>query len=144
MNIEAKDTASLRPAFGARILVIEDNAILANEICSLCVDMGAMPIGPVASVEDVAHALAAHDVDAATVDINLGDGCEHMVSDRLAEAGVPFIFVTSYSRDMVPERHATVPFVQKPAPIDYMQSLIMRAVTARRAFGGGSGAPQPA
>lgn len=119
---------------GSRILVIEDNAILAEELLSICEDLGAAPLQPAATLAEVQGTLEAGPVDAATVDLNLGDGLRFDVADFLALAGIPFVFVSGYDAGEVPARHAGVPFLQKPVRSDVLGRALracIRVMTPR-------------
>ncbi len=104
-------SAALR---GCRILVVEDNFLLAETLCDLLEDCGREPIGPAPRVS-VALPLCTADLHGALLDINLGKETCFEIADRLAEQGVPFMFLSGYSDGaVVPGRFNTVPRLPKP------------------------------
>ncbi len=103
---------------GKRILVVEDEALVAMLVEDELRDAGATVLGPVGTV---AHALrlveaAAGDggINAAVLDINLRGEVVAPVADRLAALGVPFVFATGYGEDCDTGAHAAAPILGKP------------------------------
>jgi CheY-like chemotaxis protein len=100
---------------GLHLLLVEDEYLLALGLAEVASDLGAEVFGPVASVED---ALALVDklpeLDAAILDINLGDATIFPVADALRARGVPFVFSTASDRAALPERFRDVPVCCKP------------------------------
>ncbi len=60
------------------------------------------------------------------------------VADALADRGIPFLFLTGYDRDHLPERHRTAPLVGKP----YLLADLLG--TLQRALGPAQGVPRAA
>ena len=90
---------------GRRILVIEDEMMVAMLLKDILVDLGCTVLGPAARVEQaLAMIEAAGALDAAVLDINLNGQKSYPVADALAARGVPFIFATGYSRHCRDER----------------------------------------
>ncbi|MCD2323348.1 response regulator [Sphingomonas sp. IC-56] len=100
---------------GMRILVVEDEYLLADDLRDALTEAGAQVLGPVPSVDD-AQALIAREaeIDAAVLDINLRGEMVFPVADVLAKRGVPFAFATGYDEWALPERFAGAPRVEKP------------------------------
>lgn len=100
---------------GRRVLVVEDDFLLAQDLLEELLRCGAEVMGPVGTV---AGALALLEVGPspylAILDIKLGDGMVYPVADRLRRLGVPFIFATGYDRSAVPAIYADVALAQKP------------------------------
>lgn len=101
---------------GYRVLIVEDEAMIAMDMAQLLGAMGAEVIGPVASVEDALALIvdAAIRIDRAVLDINLRGQQGFAVADALLARGVPFVFATGYDTNAVPARHAAVPLIDKP------------------------------
>jgi len=100
---------------GCKILVVEDEYVLAMELHSSLESAGATVIGPVGSIDDALSVLEhANELDAAVLDVNLRGQKVFAVADALEERGVPFIFTTGYGRSAFPERYANVPRCEKP------------------------------
>ena len=77
---------------GARVLVAEDEALVAMTLLDLVEDAGAEPLGPFARVSDCRSALDNATPDVAILDVRLRDGESFSIAERLVERGVPVIF----------------------------------------------------
>lgn len=117
------------PLSGRRILVLEDNFLLAEVLSDLLEDNGCVLVGPAPRVQSALR-LCDASLDGALLDINLGRETCFAVADRLVERGVPFIFLSGYTdADAVPDRFRSVPRLTKP----YDRQQIV--VEAERRFG---------
>jgi DNA-binding NtrC family response regulator len=83
----------------ARILVVEDEMLVGMDLAMMLEDWGYHPDGPHASVRDSLSAIRESRPDAAILDMNLGRGETSMpVAEALQEQGIPFVFLTGYTR----------------------------------------------
>jgi PAS domain S-box-containing protein len=112
-------------ATGQRILLVEDEALVAMMIQECLAESGHSVIGPISRASDALAAAKDADYDAAILDINLGDGMAYPVADILSARGVPFVFVTGYEADTVDERFRAVPILQKPIERQMLQQLFV-------------------
>ena len=100
---------------GRRVLVVEDEYFLADDLAQAVAQLGAEVIGPVPTrKEALALLAAAGKVDLAVLDISLEDEAVFPVADVLAEQGVPFLFATGYDHASIPARYQHVPRWEKP------------------------------
>jgi CheY-like chemotaxis protein len=97
-----------------RILIVEDDPIIAMMLEDAVRGLGLEPIGPIFSVAGALELLNGHDVSAAVLDCNLGDEYVWPVTDRLAAIHVPFLFSTGYGRPGIPERFGGRSVLSKP------------------------------
>lgn len=81
---------------GKRILVVEDEFIVAAMLCDTLEDAGALPVGPVGRVGEALDAVVAEAVDAAVLDWNLCGEPSIPVAEALAARGIPFVIATGY------------------------------------------------
>lgn len=100
---------------GQRILLVEDNFYISEDMAVQLEAGGATVVGPVASV-DAAIALIeqAVPIDGAVLDINLQGVMSWPIADALLQRGVPFVFATGYDRTFIPERYAEIACCEKP------------------------------
>lgn len=76
---------------GKRILVVDDEPLIAMMLEDILDDLGCAVIGPALDVGE-AEALAREAaIDAAILDVNLGDGTSHSVAELLCERHIPFV-----------------------------------------------------
>ena len=81
---------------GVKVLLIEDTWIIASAMKSMVELLGAVVIGPVASVAEAGKAAEVEAVDVALVDLNLKGEMAYDVIRRLKDRSVPVIIVTGY------------------------------------------------
>ena len=108
-------TSALSPLQGKRVLVIEDEYMIADELACELRDAGAEVVGPAASLPQAMRAIGqGKAVDAAVLDINLRETLAYPVLDRLIEAGVRVLITSGYDEGMIPERYRHLPRCEKP------------------------------
>lgn len=115
---------------GKRILVVEDEALIAVMVEDMLTDMGSKVVGPAATIEQ-ALALARSDtLDGAVLDVNVRGERIDPVADALAERGVPMLFATGYGEVRLASGNpATV--IDKP----YTQEKLARGLAIAMAQG---------
>ena len=100
---------------GLHLLLVEDDYLLALGLADSARDLGAEVFGPVAAVDDaLALVRQLPELDAAILDVNLGDTTIFPVADALRARGVPFVFSTASDITAMPERFRDVPLCRKP------------------------------
>jgi PAS domain S-box-containing protein len=110
---------------GWRVLLVEDEALVAMMIQECLSESGHSVIGPVSRAADALQAAKEVEYDAAILDINLGDGMAYPVADIVAARGVPFVFVTGYEADTIDDRFSHIPILQKPIERQALQGLFV-------------------
>lgn len=98
---------------GRRILVVEDEPLVAMMMQRLVAQFGGEVIGPYAGPREAIDALR-EGVDAALLDVNAGDEMVYPLADELVREGVPMIFVTGYQAGSLDPRFARTPVLTKP------------------------------
>lgn len=101
---------------GRNVLVVEDEYFLADETRRVLQSLGAVVVGPVAHVSDALDLLASETVDAAILDVHLGDELVFPVAEKLEEADIPYVFATGYDPSIIPVHFGG--FVLSAKPID--------------------------
>ncbi|HEY0292465.1 MAG TPA: response regulator [Hansschlegelia sp.] len=120
------------PLTGLKILVVEDEAMIAMLFEDMLLDSGAAVVGPASGVKAALAAIAAERIDGALLDVNLGGEQSFEVADALAARGVPFVFVTGYGEAGVRDRFPAAPTLQKPFVTgDLLRALSQLAAAAR-------------
>ena len=108
-----------------RVLLVEDDYLLATGIADAFARLGVETVGPAGSVKQALE-LVEHSgrLDAAVLDINLRGDAVYPVADALRARGVPFVFATGYEQQAIAERYRDVATFRKP--ID--PSRVLRAL----------------
>ena len=106
-----------------RILVVEDENMIAMELAWLVEDAGYLVLGPEWSVEGARKAIGKR-VDLALLDVNLGGETVFPVSKILDGMGIPFIFITSHSA-LLPAEYRQRPLMTKPFNQQDLLALIL-------------------
>ena len=108
------DVKSAPAPFGNRMLIAEDEALVAIMMEDLAVELGWSVVGPFAKAADALAAAKDDDIQAALLDVNLGGESVYPVADALTARGVPFVFTTGYGAESIDRRFASTPILQKP------------------------------
>lgn len=105
---------TIAPLQGLRILVVEDEMMVAMLMEDLLELFGCTIVGPAASIAMALRLIAAEAVDGAMLDLNLAGHSVYPVADELARRGIPFIFVTGYGSQELEGDHNDRPKLPKP------------------------------
>jgi len=97
-----------------RILVVEDEFLVAIHIGSILEDDGLQVVGPVGSLREAIKLASDENLDGALLDINIAGDRVDDVADILARRQVPFMFLTAYGRDHLPKNFSDATLVAKP------------------------------
>lgn len=97
-----------------RVLVVEDEPMIAMMFDDMIQDFGSEVVGPVSGLTEALRLAATADIDAAVLDIKVGGAVVYPVADVLEQRGVPFLFATGYRREALPERFADCTALPKP------------------------------
>lgn len=101
---------------GARVLIVEDEAIIALLLQTEMEQAGARVVGPCYSVPEALAALENGGIDAAILDVLVQDREVYPVAERLLQAGIPFLFHSGHALpEEIGDRFGSVPLLMKPA-----------------------------
>jgi CheY-like chemotaxis protein len=127
------EPARPQPLGGRRVLVVEDEALVAMMMKEMLVELDFEVVGPFGNLGDAAAGLLVDGIAAAVLDVNVGGEPIYPFAARIAERGVPLVFVTGYTREAIDERFAAVPVLQKPIERDAMRRVLSADPSARTA-----------
>lgn len=102
------------PGSRPSVLLVEDNAIIALDMASVLEALGCEVIGPAGNLAKAMSLAEGANLDAAVLDINLGEERCWKVAHKLADAGVPVVLASGYSRIEVDPRFERAPLLPKP------------------------------
>ena len=112
--------------FGRRVMLVEDEYFIADDLTKALQKVGAEVIGPVPAVGKALSLLASDQrIDAAVLDINLQGEAVFPIADALVERGIPFAFATGYGQGEIPAKFEGVLRWEKPfEPAEIARGLI--------------------
>jgi two-component sensor histidine kinase len=114
---------------GARVLVVEDDTLIGLDMAESLAALGVTVVGPVAEIGPAIELVRQNQLNAALLDVNLGEERVYPVADYLARRGVPFAFLTGYDvSSVVPARFRTAPALQKPVSRKALAAMVQQLV----------------
>ena len=109
---------------GKNVLVVEDEYFLADETRRALQALGANVVGPAANVADALDLLSAEVVDAAILDVHLGDELVFPVAEKLEEDDIPYVFATGYDPSIIPGRFNGFTLSAKPIDLSKIAAAL--------------------
>jgi CheY-like chemotaxis protein len=101
---------------GTRVLVVEDEFLIALDLTTVLREAGASVVGPAHSASEALDLLETAVIDVAVLDLDLGGHWVDPVAERCAALGIPFVFHSGRGLpDAMRARFAGVPLLEKPA-----------------------------
>jgi CheY-like chemotaxis protein len=97
-----------------RVLVVEDEALIALQLEDMLMELGCAVIGPASRVGRALELLDGEPVEAAVLDLNIAGELVYPVADELRSRGLPYIFVTGYGTSGLSEPYRSRPILEKP------------------------------
>ncbi|NLH80081.1 MAG: response regulator [Phyllobacteriaceae bacterium] len=109
-----------------RVLVVEDQPLIAMDLEDLLVSRGYAVLGPKATVAEALDCLARVTPEAALLDIDLAGETSFAVASELGRRGVPFVFATGTAGAdaRIPDDLLDTPVIQKPWNVDDVLSFL--------------------
>jgi CheY-like chemotaxis protein len=111
---------------GRRVLVVEDELMIAMLVEDMLADLGCSVVGPAHELASALELAKGGGIDAALLDVNLAGQPVFPVADALRARGVPSIFSTGYGEAGLRDVDAGAPVLQKP----FRAGDLARALTA--------------
>lgn len=96
---------------GLRILVVEDEPVVAMCLEDILDELGCITVGPVGRLSEGLALVEVERIDAAVLDINLDGERSNAIASALRDRGIPFAFASGYGT--VPEGFGA-PMIEKP------------------------------
>ena len=112
-----------------RILVVEDEYWLAEDIRRALAEAGRAVVGPLATVAEAMESLENTSLGGAILDVNLRGEEVFPLASELRRRHIPYAFTTGYGAEVLPAEHRDVPRWQKPfEPADMVNSFLAQTV----------------
>ena len=113
---------------GKRVLLLEDEFLLALDAAALIEDCGAIVIGPAYDIETALELASGAEPDCAVLDVNINGAVSLGVAQFLASRGVPVIYTTGYGA--TPEDWPSGPVIDKPYSPAQLEAALCRLFPA--------------
>lgn len=115
---------------GKRVLVVEDELLVAMLLEDMLTDAGCVIVGPFARVPEALAAAEIETLDIALLDVNVAGEKVFPVAYALEKRGVPFLFVTGYGQAALPQGHPEWEAHPKPFQADQLTRCLARRIKA--------------
>ena len=110
---------------GLRVLVVEDELVIAMELENLLRRLGCIALDAVPTIQQALGVLASEQLDLVVLDVNLQGQRVTPVAEALKERSVPFVVVTGYGSERLPEKALQdAPCLRKPVNGKQLASVI--------------------
>lgn len=112
-----------------RVMVVEDDYLVALALSSLLEEAGASVVGPISRAQEAVMLIeeGKEHIDAAILDVDLNGEKSYVVADALASRHIRFVFATGYGADAVAQPYRHYPRCQKP----FDHQVLFRALMAQ-------------
>jgi len=104
---------------GKRILIVEDEILVAMLLEDMLVELGATLEGTASNLEEGLALAQSHDFDAAILDMNLGEHDSRPIADKLNSRSIPYLLTTGYGASVGNPHGVTI--LEKPYVIDEIE-----------------------
>src|SRR5262249_52852737 len=115
-----------------RILVVEDEALVAIEIAHALTGAGFEVVGPARNVTRALDLLRRSGCDGAVLDINLGRETSEAIAIELAANNTPFVTLSGYSSEQHHPAFAVAPALRKPLRLQFLIAELRKCMEQKR------------
>lgn len=109
-----------------RVLIVEDEPLLALHLEDLLVALGHEVIGPATRIAMAMELAHKSEIDFAILDINVAGTKSFPVADILRQRGIPFVFATGYGAEGLTDGYRDFPALRKPYAEEDLERTIAR------------------
>jgi DNA-binding NtrC family response regulator len=111
---------------GIRVLVVEDEFLVALDLEAMIRDLGGTVAGPVAHLDAARTVLLQEKINCAILDVRLDGNTSLPLADELIASGFPVILASGYGSDQLPNRFADTPKLRKPFSVHELARVLER------------------
>ena len=101
-----------------RVLVVEDDYLIADDIAQALERAGTVVLGPAPSLAEAARIVEREEVEIAVLDLNVRDELVFPVADELKRLATPLVFFSAYDEVAIPSRFADAARVSKSSGLE--------------------------
>jgi CheY-like chemotaxis protein len=99
---------------GLRVLIVEDEYFLAQDLADRFQNLGAEVLGPAGTIAEALRLSKRSDIDGAVLDVNIRGERVYPVADLLRQKHIPFVFASGYGAELEPDAYSDIPRCIKP------------------------------
>ena len=118
---------------GQRVLIVEDEYFLAQDLAEYLNHLGVEVVGPVGTVTDALELLHYADIQGAVLDITLRGERVYPVADVLEQKQVPFVFASGYGGELEPNAYTDIPRCIKPLDFAELANTLLDHMNGHKA-----------
>lgn len=127
---------SKRELSNRKVLVVEDEMMIAMLIEDMLDEFGCKLVGPATNVPRALELIAKESIDVAVLDLNLDGKDTYAIADALQRKNVPFIFATGYGSAGLRQEYGNRPVLQKPFPASDLETALTEALSGTNVAAG--------
>jgi DNA-binding NtrC family response regulator len=116
-----------KPLEGRRILVVEDEFLIAMEMEDTLRNLGAEVVGPFARLEPAFAAIHREELHGAILDVKLDGETTDQVAAALVSRGIPVLLTTGFESEQLPSTLQELPRLGKPFDERALRDMIEQA-----------------
>ena len=109
---------------GLRILVVEDDALVATVLKDYLQDLEISTVGPIPDIERAMISAKIEKFDFALLDVNLRGTMVYPVAEALNLRGIPFALMTGQDAESLPHPYGGLPSIQKPYAFGHIERYL--------------------
>ncbi len=109
---------------GLRILLVEDEAMIAMLLEKTLQSLGITVLGPVGRLSDALDMAQTREFDGAILDVTIRGGYVYPVADLLVARGIPFVLATGYAAEHLPANLRGQKLLRKPYSTDDLTAAL--------------------
>jgi CheY-like chemotaxis protein len=107
-----------------RVLILEDEPLIAMMVQDWLDELGCETVGPAGSASDALALMGGVELDGAILDVSLGGHDSFAVAAALRERAVPFAFATGHGADRIDAQFKDVPTLLKPYDFEKVRQVL--------------------
>jgi len=116
-----------------RVLLLEDHALIALDVETMLLALGAASVTTFTTVEDALSKIDVTPFDVGLIDVQVGTATSMPLAVELKRRGVPFAFATGYADfHMIAEELRDVPMITKPYKEDDLRKTVQALLSRRQ------------
>ena len=126
---------SKRELSNRKVLVVEDEMMIAMLIEDMLDEFGCELVGPATNVPRALDLIGKERVEIAVLDLNLDGQDTYAIADALQQKNVPFIFATGYGSTGLRKEYGNRPVLQKPFQARDLETALAQALADSQVVG---------